>query len=289
MGNNLRLTGSAGAELQEQRAAIIGYRMVENPADPEGYNIIGNTKSNQYARSGTSSFFTEWMLHLPADFSVTAGLGLSTMQIDLEERRYDPESERARTVSADYKELYSPHVAINKVFNDNVSIYASYSKAYNAPVSGNIVISTTGELNTGLVPEVGNQFEIGSKGNIFDNKLHYQLVLFNAIFKNKFTSVAVPLDQNTTAYTYIANGGKQDHKGSELLVKYTVYKSATGFFSSIDPYANATYSHFKYADYQYESLGDDGAAITVDYSGNAVAGVAPWVVNAGMDFNLYWV
>lgn len=36
LGKNLRLTGSAGAELQEQRAAIIGYRMVENPADPEG-------------------------------------------------------------------------------------------------------------------------------------------------------------------------------------------------------------------------------------------------------------
>jgi iron complex outermembrane receptor protein len=285
LGENLRLTGSAGAELQEQRAAIIGYRMEENPADPEGYNIIGNTRSNQYARSGTSSFFTEWMLHLPANFSVTAGLGLSTMQIDLEDRLYDPESARARNVSADYKDLYSPHVAINKVFNDNVSVYASYSKAYNAPVSGNIAISTTGELNTRLVPEIGNQFEIGSKGNIFDNKLHYQLAFFNAVFKNKFTSVAVPLDQNTTAYTYIANGGKQEHKGVEFLAKYTAYESVAGFFSSIDPYANATYSHFRYADYQYESLGDDGSAITVDYSDKAVAGIAPWVVNTGVDFN----
>lgn len=62
------------------------------------------------------------------------------------------------------------------------------------------------------------------------------------------------------------------------MAKYTAYESVAGFFSSIDPYANATYSHFRYADYQYESLGDDGSAITVDYSDKAVAGIAPWVV-----------
>ncbi len=284
LGSNLRLTGLAGAELQEQRAAVMGFGMVENPVDPQGYNIIGNARSNQFARSATSTFFTEWQLHLPADFTVTAGLGLSTMTIDLEDRLYNPESERTRKVSADYKDLYSPRIAINKIFNDNISVYASYSKAYNAPVSGNIVIATTGDLNTGLVPEVGNQFEIGSKGNFFGNKLNYQFAIFNAIFKDKFTSVAVPLDQNTTAYTYIANGGKQDHRGVELLAKYTAYESAAGFFSTVSPFANASYSHFRYEDYQYESLDSEGNSVTVDYSGNAVAGVSPWVVNAGIDF-----
>ncbi len=281
LSDEVSLSGVAGVELQEQRAQIIGYRMIENPEDPEGYNIIGEFRSNQFARSGTSSVFTEWVLNLPMDFSVTAGLGLSGMNIDLEDRLYNPNSTNERNVSA----KYSPHFAINKVFNNNISVYASYSKGYKAPVSGNIVLSTSGELNTGLVPEVGNQFEIGSKGNLFDNKLHYQLALFNAIFKDKFTSVAVPLDQNTTAYTYIANGGKLDNKGIEALVKYSAYASPSGFLSNVSPYANVAYSDFEYKDYQYETLNDAGETVVADYSGNAVAGVAPWVINAGIDLN----
>lgn len=285
LSEDIVLEGVAGLEYQEQRAAIIGYSMIENPADPEGYNIIGGMRSNQFAVSKNSSIFTEWTLHLPQDFSVTAGVSTSGMRIRLEDRLYNPTSNKPRTVSANYNDLISPHFAINKIFNDNVSVYASYSKGYKAPVSGNIFISTTGELNTGLVPEVGNQFEIGSKGNVFNNKLHYQLAVFNAIFKDKFTSVAVPLDANTTAYTYIANGGKQNNKGVEALLKYTAYESTSGFFSNISPYANATYSDFKYEDFRYQTLNGDGESITADYSGNDVAGVAPWVANAGIDFD----
>lgn len=287
LGESINLSGVAGVELQQQRAEIIGYQMIENPDDPEGYNILGAFKSNQFAKSSTSSVFTEWVLGLPADFSITAGIGLSAMNIDLEDRLYNASSTKDRNVSAQYNAMYAPHFAINKVVNDALSIYASYSKGYKAPVSGNIVLSTSGQLNTGLVPEVGNQFEVGSKGNLLNKKLHYQLALFKAEFKDKFTSVAVPLDQNTTAYTYIANGGKQDHKGVEALVKYTAYEAATGFFSNVSPYANVTYSDFEYKDYPYETLGDNGEKVITDYSGNAVAGVAPWMGNAGVDFSTH--
>ena len=283
LSESVNLKGIAGFEFQEQRANISGYRMVEDPSNPDGYNIIGAPKSHQFALSNNSTLFTEWTLNLPEDFSVTAGLSTSAMRIKLENKLFDPNNSNPRIVNADYTGLVSPHVAINKVFNNNVSVYTSYSKGYKAPVSGNIVLATSGTLNTGLKPEVGNQFEIGSKGNLLNNKLHYQVALFQAKFKDKFTSVAVPLDVNTTAYTYIANGGSQDNKGVEALLKYTAFESNDGFFTNISPYINTTYSHFKYKDFKYQSLDSNGNAITVEYSGNDVAGVAPWVVNAGLD------
>ncbi len=283
LGDGFNLSGVAGVEYQAQRANIIGYRMVENPDDPEGYNIIGETRSNQFAKENTSSLFTEWVLQMPYGLSLTAGVGVSGMHIDLEDRMYDPASAKARNVSADYTGLTAPHFAINKIINDQISVYGSYSSAYNTPVSGNIVLSTSGTLNTGLKPEQGNQFEIGSKGNLLQDKLHYQVALFDLTFKDKFTQVAVPLDATTTAYTYIANGGKQHNQGVEALVQYTAYESTSTFLSNLRPYINATYSHFKYKDYQYESLNGDGDAVNVDYSGNDVAGVAPWTVNAGVD------
>lgn len=283
LNDQFRLSGIAGLELQKQHANISGYRMLEDPDNPNGYNIIGETKSDQQASSVTSNYFTEWILKMPLDFSFTAGIGMSSMKIGLEDRLYDPESDRPRNVSANYSNLFSPHFAINKIFSKNVSVYASYSKAYNAPVSGNIVLSTSGELNTGLKPEVGEQFEIGSKGQLLNDRLYYQLAVFRTLFKDKFTSVAVPLDEMTTAYTYIANGGDQDHRGVEGLVKYAAYTSDSGLFSLISPYANFTYSDFVYKDYRYESLDSEGTVVSHDYSGNAVAGTAPWVVNAGVD------
>lgn len=284
LSEGFRLTGTSGVELQEQRAQITGYRMVENPEDPQGYNIIGAQRSNQFARSASSLIFTDWTLNIPYNWSLTAGLGLSEMHIDLENRMYDPESSSEREVSAAYEDLYAPRVAINKIFNNDISLYASYSKAYNAPVSGNIVLPLSGNLNTGLRPEVGNQFEIGSKGILFRNRLEYQVAAFKALFKNKFTSVAVPLDENTTAYTYIANGGSLNNKGVEVLLKYSFLFGENDFFSLVRPFANLTYSHFRYDNFVYESLNAEGEAVIADYSDKAVAGVSPWVANAGVDF-----
>ncbi len=285
LSEDFNLSGVAGLEFQEQRAQSISYSMIENPSNPDGYNIIEGVKSNQYAKSKTNSIFTEWILKMPYDISFTAGIGKSSMNLDLEDRAYDPTSGKPQVVSANYEDLFSPHFAVNKIFNNMVSVYASYSKGYKAPVSGNVIIGFTGELNTGLEPEEGDQFEIGSKGNLLDSKLHYEVALFQAKFKNKFTSVAVPAGDGTTLYSYIANGGELNNKGVEALVKYTAYESATGLFGNVSPYVNVTYSDFKYKDFSYAAVGRDGTLTESNYDGKGVAGVAPWVVNAGVDFN----
>ncbi|APU69723.1 TonB-dependent receptor [Christiangramia flava] len=280
----ISLNGIAGLEFQQQHANSLSYRMVEDPENPEGYNITGAIRSNQAIQSKTNTLFTQWTLAFPEDLSLTAGISTSNRSIDTEDRLYDPESDLNRDVHARYEGLVAPHIAINKVFSEQFSVYASYSKAYNTPVSGNIVIATTGELNEGLQPEVGKQFEVGSKGNLFQDRLFYELAVFQAKFQDKFTSVAVPAGDGTTAYTYVANGGELDNKGVEMLLKFNAYRAETGFFSNIDIFTNMTYSDFEYGNYRYQSLDGDGQPVTADYSGNMVAGVAPWVVNAGIDF-----
>ena len=182
-----------------------------------------------------------------------------------------------------------PHVAVNKVFSKQMSVYVAYSKGYKAPVSSYLFIPTTGALNTGLKPEVGTQFEIGSKGSLLRNKLTYELALFNAVFKDKMTAVAVPNPASTaTLYAYMVNGGRVNNKGLELLLKYTAVSSETGFFTAIKPFANFCYSDFKYEDFQYSSVKKtvltkvDSLALA-DYSGNAVAGVPPITFSAGVD------
>ena len=289
LGEKTNLNGIIGGEFQQQVAQVIGYGMIANPdtTNPEAYNIIGAMRSNQVYRTTNGSLFTEWSLVLPHDFTVTAGVGWSSMNIDLNDRFYVAGSTKPTEYKKTYDGMFSPHVALNKVFNKHFSVYASYNKGYKAPVSSYFFIPTTGQLNTGLKPEIGNQFEVGTKGDLLDGKLHYEVALFDAIFSDKMTTEAVPLDPPAvgTAYSYIVNRGSQDDKGAELLVKYTVYRSNSGFFRAISPFVNFTYSDFKYKDYTYQTLSSDKkSVVTVDYSGNAVAGVSPVVANAGLDF-----
>jgi iron complex outermembrane recepter protein len=288
LNSNVIVSGITGVETQHQYAQTMGYTMVANPSDPNDYWMAGAMRSNQSTYSGTSSLFTEWTVSFPMELYVTAGLGWSNMNIELNDRFYVANSTNPRQYTRSYNNMFSPHVAINKVFNNQLSLYASYSKGYKAPVSSYFFIPATGKLNTSLKPEEGDQFEVGSKGLLFHDKLSYQVAVFDALFSNKMTAVAVPLDGSTTttAYSYVANGGKQDNRGVEVNVKYTVYESYKGFIRSIRPFANFAYSDFTYKNFTFQKFkaGSNNTEVdTVDYSGNKVAGVSPVTYNIGLD------
>lgn len=286
LANGSSLSGITGIESQRQNAQIIGYNMVANPTNPNAYWVIGAMRSNQTTITGTTSVFTEWTLALPKDLSVTAGIGVSNMSIELNDKFYVAGSTLPTSFATKYKGMASPHLAINKVFSKQVSVYASYSKGYKAPVSSYFFIPATGKLNTDLRPEIGDQFEIGTKGSLFLNTLTYQLAFFNAVFRDKMSAIAVPLSGSTTttAYSYVANSGKQDHKGIELLLKYTAFQSDNSFFASVQPFANLAYSDFRYKGYSFQTLNAARtAAVIADYDGKPVAGVARYTGNLGVD------
>jgi len=295
LGQKFKLSGITGIEAQRQNAQTIGYGMVADSFNLSGYNIIGAMRSNQYTISSTWSAFTEWTLAMPYSFFLTAGLGYSKMNIELNDRFYvatnnNPSNPKGTHNPAQYRNSYdnmlSPRFALNKVFNQKLSVYASYSQGYKAPVSAYFFIPTTGQVNTNLKPEKGTQIEIGSKGVLLNDRLRYELAVFQAKFTDKMTVVAVPNPANTaTLYTYMVNGGTMDNKGLELAVKYSAYRSA-GFLSEVIPFANFTYSDFKYKDFIFQqsvkNAGKD-SVVSSDYSNKIVAGVPKVVANAGVD------
>ncbi|MGB8192070.1 MAG: TonB-dependent receptor [Chitinophagaceae bacterium] len=296
---NSTLSGITGVETQRQDAQVIGYSMKQNPSDnsttwvygTSPYWVINTATSNLVSVSKTSSLFTQWTLGLMHDLSVTAGIGVSNMKIELNDRFNSELTTRPSFFEKNYTGLVSPHVAINKVFSKQFSVYASYSKAYKAPVSSYFYITTpavttpatpaTGRVNEVLKPEIGNQFEVGTKGQLLNNRLTYELTYFNAEFSNKMTAIAVqsPANPNTTLYSYMVNGGKQEHSGVEALVRFTALQSGTGFFRTIRPFGNLAYSDFQYGDFKIQK----SVVLTEDYSNKTVAGVPKYTANLGVD------
>ena len=302
IGSGSYLNGVTGMEVQRQDAHVVGYNMKADPSDPNPagpwvfgtspYWIVNAVTSNNAFVTTPTAWFTEWTLALPHELSFTAGVGLSTQRIVLDDRFNSPTATVARPAHFDttYKKMWSPHFAVNKVFNKSISVYASYSVGFKAPVSSYFFIVTPSSpakanVNGVLKPEKGEQFEIGTKGSTLKDRLVYQLAFFHLKFKDKMTSVAVPVPgAPATAYNYMVNGSDQDHKGIELAAKYAVVKG-TGFFTNVSPFVNFTYSDFKYGDnYILYSGTTTGAGIdTLNYSGLNVFGVPKIMVAWGVD------
>lgn len=293
LGNGVTLNGVTGLELQQMKAITVGYAMGTDNTNPTGYNVITSIRSDQATSNGTGSYFTHWTLGLQNGFNISAGIGISNQNLKLDDRLWaltnnTPGNTKLKTYTSQYNGLVSPSFAINKRIGKDLSVYASYATGYKAPVSANILIATTGQLNTGLRPEKGTQFEMGSKGNLLNGKLFYTIAFFQAKFNNKFTTVAVPNPANTaTFYTYIVNAGTLNNKGIEFLAKYTLVQSANGFIRSLRPFVNFTYADFKYENYAYQRVGKDisnkDSLITENYSGKQVAGTPKFVFNTGVD------
>jgi len=256
------------------------------------YWVINTATSNIYATSTNHHLFSEWTLSLPNDFSILAGMGVSNMHLNLNDRFNTALITRPATFDTAYKSMVAPHFAINKVINKQVSVYASYSTGFKAPTSSYFYITTpavtkpvtpaTGSLNHLLSPEKGAQFEIGSKGQLFANKLIYELAYFNTVFSQKMTAISVvsPASPTTTLYSYVVNGGKEIHNGIEALLKYNLYQSSSNFISTIRPFANISYSNFTYGN---NFTIQKSVVLTEDYSNKMVAGVPKYMANLGFD------
>lgn len=304
--NGITISGITGAEGQRQVAQTTGYSMI----DPQGsahvwklgdpYFIIGSTTagsngitSDKYTLSATTSVFTEWSLQLPKDFSLTAGIGISRMRIDLKDRFYVAANTKPTEFDTAYKNMVSPHIAINKVFSKAVSVYVAYSRGYKAPVSSYFFIpfgaaapGTTGLINQQLKPEVGNQFEIGSKGALAGSRLNYQLAFFRAVFSDKMTAVNVLNAAGTsTLYTYVTNGGSQVDQGMEASLRFQLIKSNNAFVTGLTPFFNLALSDFTYSNYSFHYKGVVLKDSVVNYDGKAVAGVAKLATSMGFDLD----
>jgi len=310
VGKSSTLTGITGLEVQRQDAQTNGFNLKASPFDPNPggpwvygvspYWVVNALTSDNAFVTTATSYFSEWTLALPQDLSFSAGVGISRQRIVLDDRFNSATATKPSHFDTAYKSMVSPHLAINKVFNKAISVYASYSVGYKAPVSSYFFITTptvgsiqaTGRINGVLKPERGNQFEIGSKGSLFRDRLSYQLALFSLTFEKKMTALtALVPGQTATAYSYMVNGADQDHKGLELFVKYAVVKNS-GIFNNITPFVNLALSDFKYGNNFILYQGTNATATTnnnidtLNYSNLNVFGVPKFMSAIGVDMAL---
>ncbi|HEY6902419.1 MAG TPA: TonB-dependent receptor, partial [Puia sp.] len=262
---------------------IFGAQFEKTLSFNKSYNLTGGVpggiRGDLQNASMSYNVFTEWKFTLPDQWVLTAGGSLNFTEFgitDMLANSANPTHANAGGTRS-FPAVFMPRLSLSKMLGDHVSVYADVSRGYTPPVIGNVVIAATGKVNTGLKPESGFQYEIGTKGDLFNRKLSYQLALFDLDIRNKFVTQTVT---GPPLYTFYVNAGRQQDIGAELSLSYLLIDNKDNAVTLLRPFATYTWSNFKYKDFRSDN---NHNANTVDYSNNWVAGVAKNVLNLGVD------
>ena len=275
---------SSGAP--EKIHGIIGAQFQKTLAFNKSYNLtndtVGAIRGDLQNASMSYSVFTEWKFSLPSQLILTAGGSLNFTEFgitDMLANSANPTHPNGSGIRS-FPAVFTPRVALLKKFNDAFSVYADISRGYTPPTTSNTVIAAIGKVNTGLRPEYGMQYEIGAKGDLFGRRLSYQLALFDLDVRNKIVSQTIPAAGGLPQYTEYVNAGRQQDPGAELTLSYLLVDDRSSAITQLRPWLSYAYSDFKYKDFKSDH---NNNAATVDYSNKKVAGVAPSVLNLGVD------
>ena len=171
--------------------------------------------------------------------------------------------------------VVTPRIALRQMINPYISVYASYSEGYQPPATNQVVITQLGQVNYDLKPERARSFEFGTKGNVLNHALNYELALYTMNVTDKL----VP--QNYPSYTLYVNAGKVRYNGLETQVSYNWWIPKSNIINLVRPFVSFTYNDFKYIDFKSDN---NNNASTKDYTDKNVAGVPKTLINAGLDF-----
>ena len=255
---------SFGTELATEKYQ---YSLFKNLylSQPGQGSIQGDQFSAIEQKRNYSIYFVQMEVWLSKNLHLETGIALNSTNYAAE----DVFQTNSDTQNSDYTfgNVWSPRIGFSYKLGKGKNIYTSVSKGFSVPSVAE-TLTPEGQINTDLKPETGWNYEIGFKGNWFENKLYTEFTFFSTQIENLLVARRTADDQ----YVGI-NAGSSSHPGIEILVNYKLVETLE---FQITPYFSAALNNFKFKDFV------DGEA---DYSGNELTGVPDKQWSLGLDVN----
>ncbi len=258
-----------GAAVHGKLTAGVEYQDFHSPVRVYDNNrgIAGNIQTDDMLDSHQTLVFAQGEFELPSDFYLTAGASTNFLIYDYQNELSIPAAMQKRN----FDPVFSPRVALLKKVSTVMSVYASVSKGFSPPSLAEVRPSTNKYNNT-LAPEHGISYEAGLRGNAFGHQL-----LFDGAVYTFGLQETIVIQREDDGADYFVNAGKTRQFGVEGLITWDPSWLSTGALTDFRLWTSYTYNHYRFNDYV-----QDG----VNYSGNALTGVAPVVFVTGLDVSL---
>ena len=183
------------------------------------------------------NIFLETNYELCKNILLEFGLNYKKTIYKLKDNFVVSEANPDQSGSYQFRRILSPKIGFSFSVNSYISFYSTVSHGF-SPISLAETLLPNGQINTDLKPETGWNYEVGTRGAIYKNKLQFNLALYRLDIKNLVVSRRLANDQ------YIGiNAGQTRHDGLEIGLNYSWIDKKQFELST---FVNGTFNHFKF-------------------------------------------
>jgi iron complex outermembrane recepter protein len=261
-----------------------GGEFLENINFQKSYGLVdqklGALKGDQEIKPLAYNVFGQADLDITKTTLFTTGASINFVEYSVNDMIAGSSSHVNMSGFKKFTPIITPRVAINQIIKGMVSIYASVSTGFTPPSTSQVLITQLGKVNYDVKPETATSFEIGTKGDLFDKKLSYEVAAYQMDVTDKLVTQNFVASGPTPAYSITTNAGKVRYKGIEAKLSYAYIPANSKLISLVRPFATYTYTNNTNVDFKNNN---NNNSTTIDYSGLVVPGVAPNMLNAGLD------
>ncbi len=232
---------------------------------PEGTGSVeGEKLSDLKEQRSYINLFFDGAITLTGKTRLTFGVNLNTTFYDLTDSFNEPVKNVSGTYNFDPK--ISPSFGITQQISNATMLFGSISHGFSNPTLEEILLPNQ-QLNSNIKPEEGWNFEIGSRGKLFQQKLKYALSIYQMNVKNLLVAKRISNDQFIGV-----NAGKTSYKGIEIETQYALFKNN---FIEIKHQNNLSFNDYKFEDF---------IDFDENHSGNQLPGVPKISFNSNLNF-----
>jgi iron complex outermembrane receptor protein len=263
-----QLEWTLGGEIFSDHNAYQTYENLYEDYPPEVGSVQGDLLSDFKEKRRYLNLFFDSKYNFSKNTVFTFGINFNSTSYTL----YDRFASDNMDFSGDYSfdTIFSPKFGLTNQISKNIMVYATVGHGFSPP-SLEETLLPDGLINTNIKPESGWNYEIGSRGSLFKDKLHFDMALYRMDVKNLLVA------RRTSSDEFIGiNAGNTRYNGLELAVNYELLKSEN---LKINHSTALAYNDFKFKDFV-----DDMA----DYSGNDLTGVPNLTFNSNLNVETHF-
>jgi iron complex outermembrane receptor protein len=228
-------------------------------------SVQGTALSNFKENRSYYNLFFEVNYELSEKTTFVAGLNYNQTSYNLDDRFPVSQTNLDQSGAFNFDGIFSPRIGISYLPTETISLYSNISQGF-SPISLSETLLPDGQINTALKPETGWNYEIGTRGTAFKNKLQFGLAVYRLDVRNLLVARRIGEDQFVGV-----NAGQTHHDGIELSLNYQLIDEEN---IKLNTFFNFSLNHYKFAEF----IDDDN-----NFSGNNLTGVPSDIINAGID------
>ena len=232
--------------------------------------VIDTLQTNDNVAAWNYFLFGQLETDLPKNFILTLGGSYNRFKYDFIRLSDAP---KTKPVRAFLPAAFLPRIALLKKFKEQISVFSSVSSGFSPPTVTEFITGyRTTTFEPILAPEKGINYEIGTRGNLLNKRLSFDITAYSFRLKN-----TIVRRTDDAGREYFTNAGKTLQNGLEIMLNGLIIKDLDDkFIQEFRVFTSYTFNKYQFKNYQQ---------LKVDLSGNSLTGVPRQVWVSGVDLN----